>query len=112
MPHLKVEHSAGIKLKKDIGLLVRELHYEFAKLETVKLEAVKTRTYEAANSIVGDGTKKDFIFLQVLLLKGRPDNLKEVFVQTMFKIINNYVDESTCCICIEIKELEYYFTTR
>jgi 5-carboxymethyl-2-hydroxymuconate isomerase len=112
MPHLILEHSREVTLKTDMKQLVQELHSEFAQQETVKLSAVKTRTVVADNAIVGDGSKKEFVFLKVLLLSGRSNELKEKFVQVLNSILNKHVNTEKCFLCIEICELQYYYTDK
>ena len=110
MPHLIIEHSKNISLKKDFKSLVEDLHSNFAKQETVRLSAVKSRTIMSENVIVGEGSKSEFLFLKVLLLPGRTEELKKRFVDVLRDIIASHVFEDKCSFCIEIAELQYYYT--
>ena len=111
MPHLIVEHSKNIKLKKDFKSLTEELHQSFSEQETVRLSAIKTRTTASENVIVGDGTKPEFLFLKVLLLPGRSEELKQKFCEVLSEVIKEHVYEEQCSFCIEICELQHYYTS-
>lgn len=110
MPHLIIEHSKDISLKKDFKSLVADLHANFAKQETVRLSAVKSRTIMSDNVIVGEELKSEFLFLKVLLLPGRTVELKQKFVEILKDIILKHIFEEKCSFCIEIAELEHYYT--
>jgi 5-carboxymethyl-2-hydroxymuconate isomerase len=110
MPHLIVEHSKNIVLKKDFKALVDQLHSTFAQQETVRLSAVKTRTIVSDNVIVGEGLKDQFLFLKVLLLPGRTDELKQKFSDVLKNVILDHVHQDKCSFCIEIAELQHYYT--
>lgn len=112
MPHLIIEHSREISLQSGFEELVRELHFTFAKLKTVKLEAVKTRTMASDHVLVGDGSKREFIFLRVLLLSGRSVEIKEEFTQVLTEILKKHIYQEICCLSIEIVELQHYYTER
>ncbi len=110
MPHLILEHSKELKLKKSLPELIEELHFTFAKQETIRLGSVKSRTIISENCILGDKSKPDFVFLQVKLLSGRPDYLKQKFVEVLANILENHLFLDKCSFCIEITELQYYFS--
>lgn len=112
MPHLILEHSEKLTLKKDLPALLHDLHFTFAKQETVKLEAVKTRSFQTVNNIVGDGSKPEHVFLRVYMLKGRSEDLKNKFTQVLLEILKNHLDSRLCCLCIELCELQNYYTER
>ncbi len=110
MPHLILEHSRNLSLKKDFKNFTEQLHSTFAKLETVRLSAVKTRTLVSDNIIVGEGSKHEFLFLKVLLLPGRSNDLKQKFTEVLKTVIKDHIYEDKCSFCIEIHELQFYFT--
>lgn len=108
MPHLIIEHSRELTLKTSLKDLVNEIHFGFAEQETVKLSALKTRTIASDNVFVGDGTKTEFLYLKVLLLAGRSQDLKNQFAQYLDEIIKKHVSTATCATCIEICDLAHY----
>lgn len=112
MPHLILEHSENLSFKKDLKTLLNELHHAFATQETVKLEAVKTRSSVSQNAIVGDGSKDQFVFLRVFLLKGRSETLKNKFVKVLMDVLKSHLDPNKCCFCIELCELQHYYTEK
>ncbi len=112
MPHLILEHSEKLTLKTDMPALIHDLHYTFAKQETVKLEAVKTRSYCTFNNIVGDGSKPEHVFLRIFMLKGRSEDLKTKFTYVLLETLKKHLDPSKCCLCIELCELQHYYTER
>ncbi len=112
MPHLIIEHSKVLTLKTDLPALVKDLHSTFAKQETVKLEAVKTRTIESNHNIVGDGSKKEHLFLRVFMLKGRSEDLKNTFTKAIVEVLKKHIYSDKCCLCVELCELQHYYTER
>lgn len=108
MPHLILEHSRNISLKTDLKTLAKDLHYKFAEQETIKLSALKTRTIISDNVFIGDGSKSEFIYLKVLLLAGRSNELKDKFAKCLDEIIKKHIYNETCSTCIEIRDLNHY----
>lgn len=112
MPHILIEHSDNFSNKAKLGSLAHDLHSTMAKQETVKIEALKTRTFSSSNVILGSGQKNEFLHITFLLLTGRSEDLKQTFIKAITEVAKEYYDPSNCSFSVEVRELQTYFTER
>jgi 5-carboxymethyl-2-hydroxymuconate isomerase len=110
MPHITIEHSKLASVEINLKELSQNLHSYLAEHETVNQKAIKTRTISSENVFIGEEqTVNKFIHITILLLAGRPDELKELIVKNIYirtqKLINNY-DYS---LSVETRDLGTYF---
>jgi 5-carboxymethyl-2-hydroxymuconate isomerase len=109
MPHIIVEHSRDTGRKIDLAKLARELHMTLSLQETVKLEAIKTRTVAVDNILLGNGDSVDFIHVTVKLLPGRDAALKERMVQAIYQcVLEAAGHEPAIRVSVDLSELGVY----
>lgn len=108
MPHIIVEHTSNLNLKNGMNEFTSELHSTLAKQETIKLSAIKTRTFIGDNYIIGDGSKSEFLFIRLLLLPGRSPELRNKFAQALLEVIEKHVNKEACTYSVEVAEMLIY----
>tara|TARA_Y100000385_G_C12825917_1_gene522394 strand:- start:400 stop:735 length:336 start_codon:yes stop_codon:yes gene_type:complete len=109
MPHIIIEHDSKIKSEVDLSILADTLHSSLAAQKTVKLEALKTRTIEVENVLIGNNDMPNkMIHITVLLLAGRSDELKEKMAKSLFDKTKELLDGFSCSITVNIDELATY----
>jgi 5-carboxymethyl-2-hydroxymuconate isomerase len=108
MPHIIIEHDEKTKNEIDLGKLAESLHLNLASQDTIKLEAIKTRTVELKNVIVGTGESNRMIHIEVLLLEGRSQELKEHIAQELFNVTQKILEDLECALTVNIAELGVY----
>lgn len=108
MPHIIIEHSKEIKQEVELAQLAMDLHQGLAEQDTVKLGSLKTRTQEVRNLIIGDNETERFLHVQVFLLKGRSEELKQTMADNLFKIAQGHLKESPSSLSVNVSELGAY----
>lgn len=109
MPHIIIEHDQRIKEEIELATLAHSLHSCLATHDTVKLEAIKTRTVEVQNVIIGSTeTANKILHITVLLLKGRSDDLKKTMAQSLFNKVKERLGNVECSVTVNIDELATY----
>ena len=109
MPHIIIEHDSKTKKEINLSKLAQSLHAILATHETVKLEALKTRTVEVENVIIGNNEMPNkMIHVTVLLLAGRSNELKETMAKSLFDKTHEILDGHPCSITVNIDELATY----
>ena len=108
MPHIVIEHHKDISSEIEINKLALTVHNELSNQETVKKEAIKTRTIEFNNLVMGDNDLiKNYIHITILLLKGRSEELKNNIAKNIFSIAKEFLGESFF-VTTEVRELQNY----
>lgn len=108
MPHITIEHSPIENNEISLKELASELHYGLAKHDTIALQAIKTRTVEVSNVIIGDeGMQNKFLHTTIQLLTGRSEELKQIIIEDIFKLVKSQSNDDYS-ISVEIRELQTY----
>ena len=106
MPHIIIEHNTEARTEIDLKNISSALHLGLADYPTIKLSAIKTRTHEVNNVIIGEEkTPNKFIHITLLLLQGRPSELKEEIIKGLFNIASRQVNNQDYTITIETRDL-------
>lgn len=108
MPHIIVEHTSSIAQSVNMNELNKNLHSCLAAQETVSLQSIKTRSIQAENVFVGDGTINDFIHITVLLLQGRSEELKATMTENLFQEAQKSLKGLECLLSVNIDDLGVY----
>ncbi len=108
MPHITVEHTKDISTLIDLNKLNTDLHTSLSKQETVSLASIKTRSVAVDNVIIGNGETNNFMHINVMLLKGRKKDLKEKMAKDLFDVANNYLQNISCLLSVNIADLGTY----
>lgn len=112
MPHIIIEHSDNLGTAEQLKSLALDVHNTMAQQDTIKIEALKTRTCICHNLVLGAGQKSQMLHITLLLLTGRSDELKQSFIRVISETAKPYYDSSVCSFSVEVKELETYYTQR
>ena len=107
MPHITIEHSHNIVDFMTLQKLSSTLHNHLATLPTISKAAIKTRTIEAHNVLIGEDETENFVHITILLLSGRDATLKETIAKSMFACAQNIIT-SKIPLSVEIRELGTY----
>lgn len=104
MPHIIVEYTDHLNV--DLEKLTIELHRTLVGQETVKEEAVKTRAIPVKATVVGTGKCHDkMIHIQLKLLPGRSDELRQSMAEALFNTVKKVVFDDHISISVETSEL-------
>lgn len=89
MPHLIIEKSTDIQISDDILL-----HLNRALLDTGHFQAIdiKSRIIHSEASLVGVGEKQNqgFIAVQLRIMSGRSEQVKQQFAQALLQVLQQY----------------------
>ena len=107
MPHVIVEHSSDIDAKP----LLPKLHDLVAGFESVRPEAVKTRSQMYRFHTVSGDDQVSFIHVEFRLMQGRNANLKNQFADALFASAKTFAEAqgSKCGVSVHVSELEKEF---
>ena len=109
MPHIIIEHDPKTKQDIDLGALCRDLHQCLAKQESVKEEAIKTRSIEVDNLIVGTAENNNqMIHIELKLLTGRSDEVKMYMAEALHAVAKKNLGKIECSITVDVSELGVY----
>jgi 5-carboxymethyl-2-hydroxymuconate isomerase len=106
MPHIIVEHTENNAL--NIKSLNENLHKCLSEQETVSLESIKTRSIKVENAIVADGANNHFVHVNILLLKGRDEELKTKMAENIYKCAKDCLGNLDIKLSVNIDELGVY----
>ena len=84
------------------------MHQSLARQETIRIAAIKSRSIEVENLIVGDNEPKELLHVQVQLLAGRSEELKNKMAKDLFEIIKEATKELPCSLSVNVAELGIY----
>lgn len=76
------------------------------KLETISVDAVKTRLYSPAITVAGDQSDNNHTAITLKLLAGRSDKLKEKFATNILARAKMLISEGS--LSVEIVDLQVY----
>lgn len=108
MPHIIIEHDTKTKEAIDLTELSMCLHETLANQETIKLEAIKTRTIEIDNVIVGEGDNNQMLHVEIRLLTGRSSELKETMANAIYQEASTKLQDTNCLLTVNVSELGVY----
>lgn len=108
MPHIVIEHDREVSNEISLVGLANDLHHTLSQQETVKLESIKTRTVQVENVIVADGRINKMVHVQVYLLPGRDNKLKERMAKALYETASKNLAGIKCKLSIHISELQVY----
>ena len=108
MPHIIIEHYSKTKTQADLAKLTQSLHTTLAAQETIKLEAIKTRTIEIDNVIVADGSNNQMLHVEIRLLTGRSVELKETMANAIYNTAKEVLEGVDCLLTVNVSELGVY----
>ena len=110
MPHIIIEHNTEAHSELDLSNISKTLHFSLAEFPTINLSAIKTRTHEVNNVIIGEqSTPNKFIHITLLLLEGRPVELKNKIIKSLFETTTTLANNSDYTVTVETRDLGTYF---
>lgn len=116
MPHIIIEHSAGINAAFDVEALVDALHNEAISQTALPTGGLRTRSHCTEFSRIGDGeVGREFIYIIVRLGEGRTKVVKRKIGESLFKILTNFTAEyfdagNSLSLGLEVQEIEKDWT--
>ncbi len=99
MPHIKLEHTANVRLPREIRSLFAEIHQLIHTVAAVDIANCKSRLYQLDNFWVGDGavTGSDksassglapaFVHLEVRFVEGRAMSVKNSLAEKLKELL-------------------------
>lgn len=95
MPHLTLEYSANITEQIDFQDLFRHFHKVLNETGGVNLGNCKSRAVVQNEHLIGDGDAGHaFVHLNVLLLAGRSQELKQKLTHELLDVLKRFFTES------------------
>ena len=112
MPHLVLEYSDNITPHVPMDTVLAGLHKNFTAFETIPLDDTKTRAKPYTHYLVGSqGRQKAFMHLNILMMKGRPQELRDKIGEAMVNFLKmqlaHYLPgQLPFVVTVEIREME------
>lgn len=110
MPHIVLETTSDLQENGDIPDILEALVEELCKHETVRSEAVKA--YHTLRSVwaVGEGHPDGFAHCTVLVLAGRPLELRKEIANAMMDLLrqrfSGSMDMGEVGLTLEVREMD------
>jgi len=111
MPHIYIEHTAGVAANVNWECLVQELHRATAEVAGLRLDLMKTRILRIEQYFVGDCSKiEEFVSLKLYTVSGRAgdDSRRTAIAQTILKVVvaalGADLEESALDVSVQITE--------
>lgn len=88
MPHLRLEYTANVQQKTGFDALFSELHHALANVGGINIGNCKGRAFRLDDYYVADGQAGvAFVHLDVRILAGRPDELKQTIGAALMDVL-------------------------
>lgn len=104
MPHIILEHN--VDNEELVSTLYKSLHKTLSEQETIRPQAIKTRSIKVKDVIVGDGADALFAHVQLKLLPGRSEDLKLKMSQALLSTMKEALGAGA--LSVEVIELLSY----
>ncbi|AIE84996.1 5-carboxymethyl-2-hydroxymuconate Delta-isomerase [Fimbriimonas ginsengisoli] len=110
MPHLVLETTADLPENANVPDILEALTEELATYETVASASIKA--YHTLRSVwhMGAGAPPGFAHLTVLVLTGRPLELRKRMVAGMMRVLRDHLSESLqaneVAVSVELREMD------
>jgi 5-carboxymethyl-2-hydroxymuconate isomerase len=102
MPHIVVEYSDTLKM--NVPAVLKELHENLAKEESVQLDRIKTRAIPLKNFVIADrGTEGSMVHITLKVMT-RPDDVAKRMAVNLQTIVRHHVP-ADCKVTAEVVEL-------
>jgi len=110
MPHCVLEYSPQIKFKGDFKSFFKELHSYMVSTDHFEERSIKSRVRISEEVFMGNGDpSQGFVFLQISLLSGRPQEILKELSSKALTILNSHLDKSDSdnyiSVTVEIREM-------
>ena len=116
MPHLRLEHTIEISANITSDLF-KNLVDILINNTTIQSSNCKSRAIKIKNCHMGSKHHDDFIHLDIILLEGRSNDIKQKIGEKSLNLLKDYfqktLNENSPQISLEIREMKRnnYFTT-
>ena len=109
MPHIVVEHSNNILESINLSEIGKSIHNIFIEVsDTFKMHTLRTRVV-SDDYYMADGGDHCFVHLNIELIAGRADEIKQGLIDKTIAYLNEYfassISEKGCIISIELREI-------
>jgi len=102
MPHIIVEHTSDIA---EIPQLLRDLHNNLGRQDTVNIESLKTRAICLDHVVIGNGDTQSMMHITLRLLPGRDDVLLQKMTTDLEAIARQHCSSLDTRITVESIDL-------
>lgn len=111
MPHLIVEYSENLETALDIGAFCDHLRKTACGIEAFPNAGIRVRAFPARHYSIADGNPAHgFIDISVRLRAGRPQDVKEAAVQTLFEaaeeFVADYMKTNPLALSLEMRDID------
>ena len=111
MPHCVLEYSQNIVDQLNYREFFQRLHALLSASGEIQLDQLKSRIRRVDEYYIGDGSPKNaFVYLQISLLSGRSQAVREEFGAQAFELLTSCFPRSqkelSCSITLEMREME------
>ena len=111
MPHLIVEYSENLETALDISAFCNRLRETACAIDAFPSAGVRVRAFPARHYSIADGNPAHgFIDISVRLRAGRPQDVKEEAVQSLFQaaesFVATYMKSHPLALSIEMRDID------
>ena len=116
MPHLKLEHTKNVG-PDNIQAVFKELINILIENAGVNKETCKCKAIQIPVNEIGSNVSDHFYHLEIALLKGRPEHVRQKIGQRAIESLKKYFSDKNCKndsqFSVEIREMNpgNYFTS-
>lgn len=95
MPHLTLEYSDNITQEINPLALFKDLHQVLNEVAGIDIGNIKSRAMQRSDFLIADGDARHaFVHLEIRLLAGRPEDLKQKIGGGCLHLLENYFKET------------------
>jgi len=96
MPHCLLEYSDNIFEKPDFKEVFKKIHDVLIRTGLFELADIKSRAQKHHDFFIGDGdVSRGFVTLNISILSGRSDTVKELISSGCLEILKNIFKDSS-----------------
>jgi len=110
MPHIHLETTADLHENGAIPDILEALVAELCKYDTIGAPSVKAYHSLRSNWVMGEGAPPGFAHCTVMILAGRPPELKKKIAAGMFEAMKSHFDMSMenneISLTLEIRDMD------
>ena len=103
MPHIILEYTDNISIKKDFNQLFAGIHTVLSEKAGIDPGNCKSRAIKLTDYFIGEGEKPNaFVHLEIRIFQGRNLEIKQQIGNEILKLLRNYFNENSENLNIQI----------
>lgn len=110
MPLIQLSTTSDLAENADIPDILQSLTEALCEFETISPKTVKAYHFLLANWVVGEGSEPGFANVQVMVLEGRPAELRDQIATKLYSIMEERfqasLKEGLVNLTLEVREMD------